>query len=118
MDILVSNAGAYPRRPWAETTPAHWDDALAANLTSHYLLAQELTPAMTAAGWGRIITIGSVLATAGRHDLADTSAPGPASKDSPAPSPADSAPPASPPTASPPAPSASPRTPSSRTWRP
>ncbi|MFF1645247.1 SDR family NAD(P)-dependent oxidoreductase [Streptomyces sp. NPDC058240] len=70
IDILVSNAGAYPRRPWPETTPTHWDDTLATNLTSHYLLAQELTPAMTSAGWGRIITIGSVLATAGRHDLA------------------------------------------------
>ncbi|MFB8216100.1 SDR family NAD(P)-dependent oxidoreductase [Streptomyces anulatus] len=69
IDILVSNAGAYPRRPWPETTPAHWDEALATNLTSHYLLTHELTPAMTAAGWGRIITIGSVLATAGRHDL-------------------------------------------------
>ncbi|MGW3558053.1 SDR family NAD(P)-dependent oxidoreductase [Streptomyces sp. NPDC000963] len=69
IDILVSNAGAYPRRPWPETTPTHWNDALATNLTSHYLLAHELTPTMTTAGWGRIITIGSVLATAGRHDL-------------------------------------------------
>ena len=50
-------------------TPAHWDEALAINLTSHYLLTQELAPAMTTAGWGRIVTIGSVLATAGRHDL-------------------------------------------------
>ncbi|MFI0926205.1 SDR family NAD(P)-dependent oxidoreductase [Streptomyces sp. NPDC021012] len=70
IDILISNAGAYPRRPWTETTPAHWDDALATNLTSHYLLAHELTPSMTTVGWGRIITIGSILATAGRHDLA------------------------------------------------
>ncbi|MBO7939153.1 SDR family NAD(P)-dependent oxidoreductase [Streptomyces antibioticus] len=69
IDILVSNAGVYPRRRWTETTPDHWDDALATNLTSHYLLAHELTPAMTAVGWGRIITIGSVLAMAGRHDL-------------------------------------------------
>ncbi|MBO0916649.1 MULTISPECIES: SDR family NAD(P)-dependent oxidoreductase [Streptomyces] len=68
--ILVSAAGAYPRRPWTETTLAHWDDTLATNLTSHYLLAHELTSAMTTVGWGRIITIGSVLATAGRHDLA------------------------------------------------
>ncbi|MEU3264420.1 MULTISPECIES: SDR family NAD(P)-dependent oxidoreductase [Streptomyces] len=69
IDILVSNAGAYPRRPWTETTPARWDEALSINLTSHYLLAHELTPSMAAVGWGRIITIGSVLATAGRHDL-------------------------------------------------
>ncbi|MFJ5050222.1 SDR family NAD(P)-dependent oxidoreductase [Streptomyces sp. NPDC088719] len=27
IDILVSNAGAYPRRPWTETRPAHWDEA-------------------------------------------------------------------------------------------
>ncbi|MFB7761516.1 SDR family NAD(P)-dependent oxidoreductase [Streptomyces xiamenensis] len=70
VDILVSNAGAYPRRSWPETTPTYWEDTLSTNLTSHYLLAHELTPAMTAAGWGRVITIGSVLATAGRHELA------------------------------------------------
>ncbi|MFI0718314.1 SDR family NAD(P)-dependent oxidoreductase [Streptomyces sp. NPDC021224] len=69
VDILVSNAGAYPRTSWAETTPAVWDEMLATNLTAHYLLAQELTPGMAARGWGRVITIGSVLATAGRHDL-------------------------------------------------
>jgi 3-oxoacyl-[acyl-carrier protein] reductase len=69
VDILVSNAGTYPRTSWADTTPAFWDEMLATNLTAHYLLAQELTPGMAARGWGRVITIGSVLATAGRHDL-------------------------------------------------
>lgn len=70
IDVLVSNAGAYPRVPWTETTPDHWHDALTTNLTSHYLLARELTPGMAARRRGRIITIGSVLAGAGRHDLA------------------------------------------------
>ncbi|MFD0404156.1 SDR family NAD(P)-dependent oxidoreductase [Kitasatospora sp. NPDC127116] len=70
IDILVSNAGAYPRTPWPDLTLDHWRDNLDTNLTSHYLLAQALTPAMTAQGWGRILTTGSVLATAGRHDLA------------------------------------------------
>jgi 3-oxoacyl-[acyl-carrier protein] reductase len=70
IDILVSNAGAYPRTSWTDTTPAIWDDMLATNLTSHYLLARELTPTMAARGSGRIITIGSILATTGRHDLA------------------------------------------------
>jgi NAD(P)-dependent dehydrogenase (short-subunit alcohol dehydrogenase family) len=64
-----THAGPYPRTTWADTTSTVWDDMLATNLTSHYLLAHELTPAMAARGWGRIITIGSVLATAGRHDL-------------------------------------------------
>ena len=69
IDILVSSAGAYPRVTWADTTPDVWEDLVTTNLTSHYLLAHELTPAMTERRWGRIITIGSVLATAGRHDL-------------------------------------------------
>jgi 3-oxoacyl-[acyl-carrier protein] reductase len=70
MDILISNAGAYPRIPWPAMTPTDWHQALDINLTSHYLLARALTPGMTARGHGRVITIGSVLATAGRHDLA------------------------------------------------
>ncbi|SHL23605.1 SDR family NAD(P)-dependent oxidoreductase [Actinacidiphila paucisporea] len=74
VDILVSNAGAYPRTSWAGTTPNVWDDMLATNLTSHYLLAHELTAGMAAFGWGRIITIGSVLATAGRHEPRRSSA--------------------------------------------
>ncbi|MFF4989306.1 SDR family NAD(P)-dependent oxidoreductase [Streptosporangium saharense] len=69
IDILVSNAGAYPRRPWTETAHDYWDDTLSVNLTSHFLLAHELTPTMSASGWGRIIMIGSVLATVGRRDL-------------------------------------------------
>lgn len=70
IDILVSNAGAYPRTVWATMIPADWREAINLNLTSHYLLAQAVTPGMTAQGHGRIITIGSVLAAAGRHDLA------------------------------------------------
>ncbi|MDX3025952.1 SDR family NAD(P)-dependent oxidoreductase [Streptomyces acidiscabies] len=69
IDILVSNAGAYPRIPWTDTTPDRWHRTLDTNLTSHYLLTHELTPGMTTRGWGRIITIGSVLAHTGRHDL-------------------------------------------------
>ncbi|MEU0815134.1 SDR family NAD(P)-dependent oxidoreductase [Streptomyces mirabilis] len=69
VDILVSNAGAYPRVRWSETTSDVWSEMLAVNLTSHYLLAQCVTPEMTAQGHGRVITMGSVLATVGRHDL-------------------------------------------------
>ncbi|MFB7630445.1 SDR family NAD(P)-dependent oxidoreductase [Streptomyces sp. NPDC056149] len=69
VDVLVSNAGAYPRIPWTETTPSSWQEGLETNLTSHYLLAHAITPGMTAGRWGRIITIGSVIAAAGRHDL-------------------------------------------------
>ncbi|RBM17297.1 SDR family NAD(P)-dependent oxidoreductase [Streptomyces sp. PT12] len=70
IDILISNAGAYPRVPWPTMTPTDWHEALNINLTSHYLLARALTPTMTARNHGRVITIGSVLASAGRHELA------------------------------------------------
>lgn len=70
IEVLVSNAGAYPRIAWSDLTPVSWHDMLDTNLTSHYLLAQALTPGMAERGWGRMITLGSVLASAGRHDLA------------------------------------------------
>lgn len=70
IDILVSNAGAYPRTPWPDLTLDHWHTSLDTNLTSHFLLAQALTSGMIERGRGRIVTIGSVLAKAGRHDLA------------------------------------------------
>ncbi|MCE7082813.1 SDR family NAD(P)-dependent oxidoreductase [Streptomyces sp. ST2-7A] len=69
IDILVSNAGAYPRVPWHGMSTGTWHEALDTNLTSHYHLVRALTPDMVDRGHGRIITIGSVLATAGRHDL-------------------------------------------------
>ena len=69
IDILVSNAGSYPRTPWAETTPAVWNAMLSVNLTSHYLLARAVSPGMAARGRGRIITMGSVLAAVGRQEL-------------------------------------------------
>jgi 3-oxoacyl-[acyl-carrier protein] reductase len=70
IDILVSNAGAYPRTPWADLTNDQWQNGIDTNLTSHYHLAHALAPAMSKRGWGRIITIGSITAAAGRHDLA------------------------------------------------
>lgn len=69
VDILVSNAGAYPRTAWPQQATEAWDGSLALNLTSHHLLAAHLTPGMTRQGWGRVVTIGSVLAHTGRHDL-------------------------------------------------
>lgn len=119
VDILVSNAGAYPRCTWTETTPAHWDAALASNLTSHYLLAHELTPAMTAAGGAGSSPSAQSSPRRAATTSPATSVPRPASKDSPVPSHANSAQSASPRTVSPPVPSASPlRTPSSTTRKP
>ncbi len=70
-DILVTAAGDYPRTPHADLTQERWSECLSLNLTAHHLLAQAFAPVMAAQHHGRIITIGSVLASAGRHDLAD-----------------------------------------------
>ncbi|WP_455680822.1 SDR family NAD(P)-dependent oxidoreductase [Streptomyces celluloflavus] len=48
---------------------AAWAYALDVNLTAHYRVCRALTPAMTERRWGRIVTIGSVNARAGRPGL-------------------------------------------------
>lgn len=70
-DIIVTAAGDYPRKPHKDLSPGRWSKCLALNLTAHHLLAQAVVPAMISLGKGRVITIGSVLAATGRHDLAD-----------------------------------------------
>jgi 3-oxoacyl-[acyl-carrier protein] reductase len=70
VDTIVSAAGTYPRIPWKDLTPDAWRTMLETNLTSHYLVTHAFAESMQAQGHGRIITIGSVLAHVGRHDLA------------------------------------------------
>ncbi|RAY16685.1 short-chain dehydrogenase [Actinomadura craniellae] len=74
VDVLVNNAGSYPRVPWPDTDEAAWAYSLEVNLTAHYRVCQALTPAMTERRWGRIINIGSVNARAGRAGLVAYSA--------------------------------------------
>ena len=59
-DILVNNAGMVIRAS-LETLPEEtWNDVLAANLTSTFLVIQAFLPALRGRGRGRIINIGSV----------------------------------------------------------
>lgn len=72
LEVVVSNAGAYPRTPW-NTTVQDFDvfrDQIELNLTTHAALAAAATPALTASRKGRLITISSVLTRLGRIDLA------------------------------------------------
>lgn len=57
--ILVNNAGADDRRPFAETTIEDWRRALALNLDHHFLLSQLAAPHMRAAGRGAIVNLSS-----------------------------------------------------------
>ncbi len=59
-DILVNAAGVNRRGPLPAIDDAAWDTTLAINLSAPFFLAQALSPAMVARGWGRIINIASL----------------------------------------------------------
>jgi len=65
VDILVNNAGL--ARPAAIDCagPAEWDEAIAINLTSAFLITQGVVGGMRARGWGRLIFLSSVAAQVG-----------------------------------------------------
>ena len=60
IDVLVLNASVQYRTPWQEITTDACYDQLNCNFVSSMMLIQAAVPHMQQAGWGRIITIGSV----------------------------------------------------------
>ncbi|WP_418153955.1 SDR family NAD(P)-dependent oxidoreductase [Actinoalloteichus caeruleus] len=70
LEVLVSNAGAYPRIPWASLDLHTFGKQIEVNLVTHASCAQLVTPSLTTRGQGRIITVSSVLTQLGRVDLA------------------------------------------------
>jgi 3-oxoacyl-[acyl-carrier protein] reductase len=65
VDILVNNAGIVSAKPLAEISERDWQEMIAVNLTSAFLVTQQVLPSMRARGWGRIIFISSVAAQTG-----------------------------------------------------
>jgi 3-oxoacyl-[acyl-carrier protein] reductase len=63
--ILVNNAGIARPEPVEEITEQSWDEVLAVNLKSQFLLIQAVLPVMRANRWGRIINLSSVAAHVG-----------------------------------------------------
>lgn len=60
VDILVNNAGCNVRKPALEVTWDDWNTVLDTNLRGVFFLAQAVGRHMVAAGYGRIVNIGSV----------------------------------------------------------
>jgi NAD(P)-dependent dehydrogenase (short-subunit alcohol dehydrogenase family) len=58
-DILVNNAGAFVNRGWDDAGPQDWLDLYAVNVAAAVRCIQGFLPAMQAAGWGRIVQIGT-----------------------------------------------------------
>jgi 3-oxoacyl-[acyl-carrier protein] reductase len=65
IDILVNNAGVSRPQPLEEIREEDWDELIAVNLKSAFLLTQQVVPGMRARRWGRIINISSVAAHTG-----------------------------------------------------
>ena len=64
-DILVNNAGTAGRRDIDEISEDDWDEVLAVNLKSAFLMTRAVLPEMRARKWGRIINISSAAAQVG-----------------------------------------------------
>ena len=65
IDILVNNAGAIRMQKLEDITEADWNEMLAVNLTSCFLMTQAVLPGMRARHWGRVINLSSVAGQAG-----------------------------------------------------
>jgi 3-oxoacyl-[acyl-carrier protein] reductase len=65
VDVLVNNAGVARPLPLEQVTERDFDEMLAANLKSAFLLTQAVLPGMRARRWGRVINLSSVAAQVG-----------------------------------------------------
>ena len=59
IDILVNNAGAFANRGWDDAAPEDWLALYVTNVAAVVRCIQGFLPAMRAAGWGRIVQIGT-----------------------------------------------------------
>lgn len=71
VDVLVNNAGIYPRRAWTEISEDDWDEVLAVNVKGCFLCARAFCPSMTERGWGRVINLASLTFFLGFEALLD-----------------------------------------------
>jgi 3-oxoacyl-[acyl-carrier protein] reductase len=65
VSVLVNNAGIAIPRTIEDTTETDWDETIAINLKSAFLVTQACLPPMRAQQWGRIINISSAAAEIG-----------------------------------------------------
>ena len=69
LDVLVSNAGLYPRHELPELTEEVWDLTVDVNLKGHFLCAKHAIPELVERGGGSSIFVGSVHGYMGGSDV-------------------------------------------------
>lgn len=70
LDVLVNNAGVYPRHDFLQMTEEQWGEVVDINLTGAYRCTRLVAPRMVARGAGKIIFISSVTFHWGMERLA------------------------------------------------
>jgi 3-oxoacyl-[acyl-carrier protein] reductase len=65
IDILINNAGIARPQSIQAVAEKDWNEHIATNLTSCFLMTQAVLPGMRARRWGRIINLSSVAAQVG-----------------------------------------------------
>jgi len=65
IEILVNNAAISHPQPIEEITEQDWDEVIAVNLKSCFMVTQAVLPGMRARQWGRIVNLSSVAAQVG-----------------------------------------------------
>ena len=65
VDVAIANAAQGDKRPWDEISYEDWDELLEINLKGAFVLARAVIDGMRAQGYGKIITVGSVMANTG-----------------------------------------------------
>lgn len=65
IDILVNNAGTILRQPAAEHSDEYWDEVIATNLSSQFIVSREIGKGMVARRAGKIVFTASLLSFQG-----------------------------------------------------
>lgn len=69
IDVLINNAGIYPRRPFLEMTDAEWDEMHAVNLKGVFRCSKVVLPHMVEQRSGKVVNISSVTFFKGMANL-------------------------------------------------
>ncbi len=65
VDTVIANAAATAKLPWDQITVEEWDHVMEVNLRGAFVLARHAIGGMRQRSYGKIITIGSVMANTG-----------------------------------------------------
>ena len=65
VDTVIANAADSAKLPWDEISVEQWDEMMAVNLRGAFVAALHAVEGMRRQGYGKIITVGSVMANIG-----------------------------------------------------